>query len=392
MLQEVVNDPLGRKLRMGLIGGGGNGFIGRVHALAAQLDHRAVLVAGALSSDPARSRAAAASFSIPVERAYGSYHELLDVESSLPDDERIDFVSIATPNDTHFEIARAALQTGLDVVCDKPLTTRVEDAEHLAGLVDRAGRVFLLTHNYSGYPLVRQARAMIQAGELGEIQSVRVNYIQGYLCGVLPGTVPQRGVWKLDPQRAGSGSLGDIGTHAFHLGCYVTGLSPTHVASTLRTFHAERPLEDYGHVLVRWGDALGCITFSQITHGRLNDLSLEIDGTKASLSWRQEDPNQLVLRQFGEPAQIYDRHPNAAYTKAPSRQACRLPAGHPEAFVEAFANIYCGAFDAMVALRSGQETAVSRGDFPTVHDGVHGVRFVVACQESAAANGAWVEI
>ena len=392
MFPETVNHPLGRKLRMALIGGGGNGFIGRVHATAAQLDQRAVLVAGALSSDPDRSRAAAAAFGIDSARAYGSYGELLDRESALTNDERIDFVSIATPNDTHFEIVRAALEAGLDVVCDKPLTTHVDDAEQLARLVGQSGRVFALTHNYSGYPLVRQARAMIEAGELGEVQSVRANYIQGHLCGLSPGAVPPRGAWKSDPQRAGSGSLGDIGTHAFHLACYVTSWSPTHVASTLRTFHAERRLEDYGHVLLRCGDALGCITFNQITHGRLNDLSLEVDGRDGSLSWQQEEPNQLVLRRFGQPTQIYDRHPKAVYTKEPSRQACRLPAGHPEAFLEAFANIYRGAFNGMVALRLGQETAAGSGDYPTVHDGVQGVKFVAACQASHAANGSWVKI
>jgi len=391
-IPETINDQLGRKLRMALIGGGGNGFIGRVHARSAQLDHRAVLVAGALSSEPQRARMAGAAFGIESERAYGSYSELLECESSLPDDQRIDFVSIATPNDTHFEIARAALRAGVDVVCDKPLTTRVDEADQLAELVGQSGRVLALTHNYSGYPLVRQARSMIQAGELGELQAVRVNYIQGFLCGLLPGTVPPRGVWKSDPQRAGSGSLGDIGTHAFQLACYVTDACPTSVSSTLRTFHEERPLEDYGHVLVRWGDKLGCITFSQITHGRLNDLTLEIDGRDGSLLWRQEEPNQLFVRRFGQPTQIYERNPNASYTTEPGRQACRLPAGHPEAFLEAFANVYRGAFDDMVALRLGQAIEAKGDNYPNVHDGVRGVKFVQACQASHAADGAWVEL
>ncbi|MCH2128144.1 MAG: Gfo/Idh/MocA family oxidoreductase [Pirellulaceae bacterium] len=389
-LEQSVNHPLGRRLRMGLVGGGGSGFIGRVHVVAAQLDGRAELVAGALSSNPDRSRAAATSFGIESGRAYGSYSELLDGELALSEDQRIDFVAIATPNDTHFEIASAALQAGFDVVCDKPLTNRVDEAVQLAKLVEQSGRVFVLTHNYSGYPMVRQARAMLQAGELGAIQAIRVNYIQGFLCGLVPGTVSARGVWKSDPQRAGSGSLGDIGTHAYQLACFVNDGYPDCLSSNLRTYHSERPLEDYGHVLLRWGDeTLGCITFSQITHGRLNDLTLEVDGSDASLSWRQEEPNQLLVRRFGQPTQIYDRNPNASYTLPQTREVCRLPAGHPEAFFEAFANIYRGAFSDMVASRCGECPSIPGSAYPSVLDGVRGVRFVETCLRSHENQGCW---
>lgn len=392
MTNNRINDPLGRRLRMALIGGGGNGFIGRVHAIAAQLDSRAELVAGAFSSNPEKSRSAAPTFGIRPERAYGSYRELIETESNLPDNQRIDFVSIATPNFTHFEIAKTALEAGFDVICDKPLTTHLDDAKELAKRVAHSGRVFALTHNYSGYPMLRQARAMVQNGELGPLQAVRTNYIQGFLCGVVPGTVPLRGVWKSDPEKAGSGSLGDIGTHAYHLACYVTGLKATELLSTLKTYHAERPLEDYGHVLIRYGDVSGLVSFSQITHGRVNDITVEVDGNNGSLIWRQEEPNQLELRRFGQPTQIYERNPNAEYTTELVRASCRLPAGHPEGFFEAFANIYRGALDDMVRLRAGESIDSDGSCYPSVHDGVDGLRFVEACQASNSANSSWVEV
>ena len=251
------------------------------------------MVAGALSSDPERSRAAAPQFGIDAGRAYGSYAELLERESNLGGERGVDFVSIATPNYTHFGIAKSAIEAGFHVVCDKPMTIDLAQAEQLAELVQRAGVVFALTHNYSGYPLVRQAREMIQAGELGEIQAVRASYIQGWLRGTKPGTTPSRGAWKADPAKAGSGSLGDIGTHAFHLARYVTGLVPVELSSKLMSYQPGRELDDYGHAMIRFeNDALGMISFSQVTHGRLNDLSLEVDGTKASLTWRQETPQR----------------------------------------------------------------------------------------------------
>lgn len=225
-MSEAVNHPLGRKLRMALVGGGGQGFIGRVHATAAQLDNRAELVAGALSSNPAKSRASTASFGIADDRAYGSYQELIAAELARSKDERIDFVSIATPNFTHFEIAKAALQAGFHVMCDKPMTTSVQDAEELVRIVKETGAVFALTHNYTGYPMIRQAREMVLGGAVGEIQAVRASYLQGWLCGMKVEPNPARGGWKTDPAKAGSGSLGDVGTHAFNLICYVTGETP----------------------------------------------------------------------------------------------------------------------------------------------------------------------
>ncbi len=383
-----------RKLRMALIGGGGAGFIGRVHAIAATLDHRAELVAGALSSDPAKGRAAAEAFGIDPARAYGSVDELLDREAGLPADQRVDFVSIATPNHTHFPIARAALQAGFHVVCDKPMTTSLADAERLRELVAETGRVFVLTHNYSGYPLVRQAREMIRQGELGEVFAVRASYLQGWLHGLDPDRPPARGAWKSDPDKAGpAGALGDIGTHAYQLARFTTGLLPAEVAATLRSFVCPQPLDDYGHVLLRFQHgAMGSLTTSQVTHGRLNDLTLEIDGTKGSLAWRQEAPNQLMLRRLGEPTQTYERNPNAAYTSPAGRAACRLPGGHPEAFFEAFANVYRDGFDAMLAHADGRPCDPLAADFPTVLDGWEGVAFIEQCVASSRANGAWLPL
>ncbi|MCA9203546.1 MAG: Gfo/Idh/MocA family oxidoreductase [Planctomycetales bacterium] len=379
-----------RKLRMALIGGGGQAFIGRVHATAATLDNRAELVAGALSSNPDKARAAAASFGIAADRAYGSWRELLDRESELPADRRVDFVSIATPNYTHYEIAREALQAGFHVVCDKPLTTRLEDAESLARVVRETGRVLALTHNYSGYPMVRQARAMIAAGEIGTVRAVRASYLQGWLWGWQPDPDAPRGAWKSDPEKSGpGGSLGDIGTHAYQLIRYVTQLAPRDLSCQLRTFRDGWTLDDYGQVTLRFTDnAIGSISFSQATHGHLNDLSIEVDGTTGSLFWRQESPNELVLRRFNQATQTLERAPGASYMNDAGRFACRLPGGHPEAFFEAFANVYVAAFDAMLA-----EGEAARQNplavFPTVDDGVEGVRFIEQCVASHQADGAW---
>lgn len=241
--------------------------------------------------------------------------------------------------------------------------------------------------------MIRQAQAMIAAGELGEIQAVRANYMQGWLCGMQLDPNAARGVWKADPTKAGSGSLGDGGTHAFNLVRYVTRLRPTQLCCLMRSFHPERQLDDYGHVAIKFDDAqLGMITFSQITHGRLNDFTLEVDGTRGSIAWGQENPNQLVVRRTGEATQTYGRHPVAAYTSELARDACRIPAGHPEGFFEAFANVYRAAFDDMARHTAGDAIDSRNTTYPNVHDGVEGVRFIEACQASSEQNGAWLEI
>ncbi len=376
---------------MALIGGGGAGFIGKVHATAATLDRQAELVAGALSSDPQRSKSAAAEFGISDSRAYRSYQELLEQEQQLPEDQRVDFVSIATPNHTHCEIAVAAMKAGFHVVCDKPMTTNLEDADTMVQTVRQTGRVFALTHNYSGYPMMRQARDMIRGGELGDLIAVRATYVQGWMHGMKPGAKLDRGAWKSDPQRNGrAGSLGDVGTHAFHLACFVSGLEPQSLLCRMDSYSDHHQLDDYGHAMIRFDQgATGLVTWSQVTHGRLNDLSIEIDGTKAALTWRQEEPNQLFLRALGQPTQIYERNPNAGYSTPASVAACRLPGGHPEAFFEAFANVYRDAFADMRRHSAGETIDSSKTLYPSVHGGHDGVRFMTRCLESNDCQSAW---
>src|ERR1700737_4053741 len=276
-----VNAPLNRKLRMGLIGGGQGAFIGRVHATAAILDNRASLVAGALSSDPAKAKASAPDYDIKPERAYGSYQEMIAGESRLPADQRIDFASIATPNNTHFEIARACAEAGFNVMCDKPLTFDLAQAEELAKIVQKTGVVFGVTHNYTGYPLVRQARDMVRGGELGEINAVRASYIQGWLRRRLEKEIQKQASWRTDPRRSGAaGCFGDIGTHAYNLSRFITGLLPDQVSCLLKTFEEGRELDDYGTAAIRYQNGgLGTVTRSQISPARENDLWIEIDGT-----------------------------------------------------------------------------------------------------------------
>ncbi|MCO6455025.1 MAG: Gfo/Idh/MocA family oxidoreductase [Pirellulaceae bacterium] len=390
----ATNAPLNRKLRMALVGGGQGAFIGRVHATAAILDNRAELVAGALSSDPERAKASAPDYDIPPDRAYTSYQELLQTESHLPVDQRIDFVSVATPNHTHFAIAKAAVEAGFNVVCDKPMTFDLDQAEQLAEVVDRSHVVFALTHNYTGYPLVRQAREMILNGDLGEIQAVRAFYIQGWLRTRLERDAQKQASWRTDPSKSGAaGCFGDIGTHAFNLGRYMTGLIPDAVSCQLKIFEPGRQLDDYGTAVIRYDNgALGTVTASQISHGRENDLFIEVDGTRGALEWHQEEPNKLLVRRNGEPLHVYTRNPNAPYMTAAGRAASRLPGGHPEAFFEAFANVYRSAYDDMV-LRAAGETFERRDTvYPNVHDGVEGMYFIQQCVDSSAENGAWLPL
>jgi len=389
-----TNDPLNRKLRMALVGGGQGAFIGRVHATAAVLDNRAALVAGALSSDPKRAKASAPDYDIPSGRAYGSYLELLERERALPAEERIDFVSVATPNHTHFPIAKAAVDAGFNVICDKPLTFDLAQAEELAAAVNKAKVVFAVTHNYTGYPLVRQAREMILNGELGEIQAIRACYIQGWLRTRLEKQAQKQAAWRTDPKRSGAaGCFGDIATHAYNLARYMTGELPKAVSCHLRTFEKGRPLDDYGTAVVQFANGgLGTVTASQISHGRENDLFIEIDGTTGSLEWRQEEPNKMLLRRNGQPHQLYTRDPNAPYMNASGRAACRLPSGHPEAFFEAFANVYRAAYDAMALRASKQKFEMKDTVYPNVHDGVEGMYFIQQCVASSDADGAWMPL
>ncbi len=389
-----TNGSLNRKLRMALVGGGRGSFIGRVHATAAVLDNRASLVAGALSSDAKVAKESAQDYDIKPERAYGSYKELIESELKLPAAERVDFISVATPNHTHFEIAKAAVDAGFNVLCDKPLTLNLKQAEDLASAVAQKKVVFGVTHNYTGYPLVRQARQMVQSGELGEIQAIRASYIQGWLRTRLESEGQKQAAWRTDPSRSGvAGCFGDIGTHAYNLGRYISGLLPSQISCNLKTFEKGRVLDDYGHAVVRFeNDALGTVTASQISHGRENDLSVEIDGTKGALQWRQEEPNVMIVRQNGRPHQLYTRDPNASFMNDMGKAACRLPSGHPEAFFEAFANIYRATYDAMILRAEGKPIELKNTVYPNVHDGAEGMFFIEQCVASSKEGGAWLNM
>ncbi|HUY32700.1 MAG TPA: Gfo/Idh/MocA family oxidoreductase [Pirellulales bacterium] len=390
----ATNGELNRKLRMALVGGGQGAFIGRVHATAAVLDNRAVLVAGALSSDPRKAKASAPDYDIQAERAYGSYQDLIAGELKRPAEDRVDFVSVATPNHTHFAIAKAAVEAGFNVICDKPMTYDLAQAEQLAAVVDKSGVVFAVSHNYTGYPLARQARDMALGGDLGEINAIRVNYMQGWLRTRLESDEQKQAAWRTDPSKSGAaGCFGDIGTHAYNLARHMTGLLPDTVSCHLKIFAAGRKLDDYGHAVIRFENgALGTVTASQISHGRENDLFIEVDGTKGAVEWRQEEPNKLLVRRNGEPLHVYTRNPNAPYMSGTAAASCRLPGGHPEAFFEAFANIYRAAYDSMALRATSKDFEKVNTLYPNVNDGVEGMYFIQQCVASSAANGAWLPL
>lgn len=387
----MANGPLNRKLRMGLVGGGQGAFIGAVHMRAAVLDNRAALVAGALSSDPVKAKASASDYDIPPERAYGSYQEMAEAEAKRSD--KIDFVSIATPNHTHFAIAKTFAEAGFNVLCDKPLTFDLAQAEELAQIVAKTGVVFAVTHNYTGYPLVRQAREMVLNGELGEINAIRAFYIQGWLRTRLEADNQKQAAWRTDPSKSGAaGCFGDIGTHAYNLGRFITGLIPDQISAQLKIFAEGRALDDYGTAIIRYTNgALGTVTASQISHGRENDLFIEVDGTKGSLEWHQEEPNKLIVRKNGEPHKIYTRA-GGPYLGQLAALSTRLPSGHPEAFFEAFANIYTAAYDDIIKRLTGQPFDGNNSLYPNVADGVDGMNFITQSVQSSQQGGAWLPL
>lgn len=394
-----LNGTLNRKLRMGLVGGGEGSFIGRVHATAAVIDNRAAIVAGALSSDPERAKASGPSYDIAADRAYGSYEEMLDKESALPDGERIDFVSVTTPNHVHFPVAKLAVEKGFNVMCDKPMTFDLAEAQELVKVVEGSDVVFAVTHNYTGHPLVRQAREMIAAGELGEIKAIRSSYIQGWLSSKVEDTAPgsrhrKQALWRTDPSKSGAaGAFGDIGTHAYNLARYTTGLLPEKVSAHLRTYAEGRQLDDYGQAtIIMDNGAMLTVTASQISHGRENDLSIQIDGTKGSLEWHQENPNYMEFRQNGKPHQIIYRDPNGPFSTGLHVSACRLPSGHPEGYLEAFANVYRFAFDDMIKRAAGESFERKDTIYPNVYDGLDGMNFITQCVASSGQGGDWLDM
>src|SRR5213594_533982 len=389
MVDAQADARTNRPLRLGMVGGGRGAFIGGVHRLCARLDGQYELLAGALSSDPQRARESGADLGLAPERVYASFTDMAAAEARRPDG--IEVVSIVTPNDSHHAIARAFLDRGIDVICDKPMTTTVEDALDLVQAVRRTGLIFGLIHNYTGYPMVRQAREMTLAGELGTIRVVQVEYVQDCLTTKLEDTGQKQAAWRVDPARAGAGGcLGDIGTHAYNLAGFVTGLEARELAADLSRCVPGRKLDDNIHILLRYeGGARGMLWASQVAPGNENGLRLRVYGDKAGLEWSQEHPNQLRLSLVGGPPQTVSR--GGPRLGAAAAHATRIPAGHPEGYLEGFANLYRDLAEQIRARRAKHAPDPRALLVPTVEDGARGVKFIAAAVESNAHNGAWVD-
>ncbi|HEY3613593.1 MAG TPA: Gfo/Idh/MocA family oxidoreductase [Gaiellales bacterium] len=383
------SERLSGRIRLGMVGGGQGAFIGAVHRIASRLDDHYELVAGALSSEPGRAKASGAELGLREDRSYGTFEEMARCEARLANG--IEAVAIVTPNHMHYPVAKAFLQRGIHVICDKPLTATLKDAKKLAELARRSGAVFALTHNYTGYPMVRQAREMVAAGELGELRLIHAEYLQDWLTTDIESSGQKQAAWRTDPARSGAGgAVGDIGTHAYNLACFVSGLEAEAIAADLTSFVAGRALDDNVHVMLRWqGGARGLLWASQVAPGNENSLTLRVHGTKGGLEWTQEDPNRLWFTPFGEPKRLITR--GGAGSGAAAARVTRIPAGHPEGYLEGFANIYSEAAKAIIAARDGEAPGADVL-FPTIDDGVKGVAFIEACVRSSNRNAAWVTL
>ena len=381
---------MNRKLRFGMIGGGRGAFIGAVHRIAAQMDGKAELVAGAFSSDAERSRASGADLFLDPARVYGSYEEMARAESGAPADARLDFIVIVTPNHQHFPPAKLFLEAGFNVVCDKPATFNLAEAKALKKIVAKTGKVFALTHNYTGNVMVKQARDLVRAGHLGTLRKVVVEYPQGWLSTHLEASGQKQAAWRTDPKRSGAaGCIGDIGTHAENLARYITGLHISELCADLTTFVKGRKLDDDGNILVRFkGGAKGVLHASQISVGDENNLNIRVYGEKAALEWYQEHPNELTVKYPDKPREIWRR--GNGYVGARAGGFTRIPAGHPEGYLEAFGNIYREAFRAIEAEVTGQPRPKDL-DFPTIDDGIEGMAFIETAVKSARRGAKWVK-
>ena len=372
------------RIRLGMVGGGNDAFIGSVHRFASRLDDRYELVAGALSATPIKARASGTALNLNPARIYDDFKDMAIVEAGLKDG--IEVVAIVTPNHIHYTAACAFLERGIHVICDKPLTATLLEARQLVAVANDSAALFILSHNYTGYPLIRQAREMIEHGDLGQIRVVNVEYLQDWLTEK---DNSKQAKWRTDPAKSGlGGAIGDIGTHAFNLAGFVTGLKVDRLAADLQSFVPGRRLDDNAHVMLRYGGgARGMLWCSQIAPGNENGLRLRVYGEKGGLEWAQENPNQLIFTPYGEPKRLLTR--GGAGTGAAAARMCRIPPGHPEGFLESFANIYSEAAIAIEAQRRGVPIP-PEVHFPTVHDGLEGLQFVEACVRSSQQDGAWV--
>ena len=385
---------MSRKIRYGMIGGGRGAFIGGVHRIAAAIDQQTELVCGAFSSNPEKSKASGADFYLPADRCYGTFEEMIAAEAALPADQRMDFVSIVTPNHMHFPAAKLALESGFHVLSDKPATFNLAQAKELAGIVKASGKLYGVTYNYTGYPMIRQARQMIEQGKLGNIRKVVVEYPQGWLATMLENTGQKQASWRVDPAICGAaGCMGDIGTHAINLAEYVTGLHIKELAADLTIFLGEqgRRLEDDGNVLLRFTNgAKGVLHSSQISVGRENNLSLRVYGELGGIEWSQLDPNTMIVTSLDQPKQIY--RTSMGYLGSAAAAATRTPAGHPEGYLEGFANIYRNFVNHIRAVEAGTPANPLDMDYPTIEEGVAGMAFIEAVVASSANNAAWTPL
>lgn len=388
-IEAKTTETAAPRIRLGMVGGGAGAFIGGVHRMAARLDNRFELVAGALSSSAEKAQASGRELGLTEDRIYSSYKDMAIREARLKNG--IEAVSIVTPNHVHYEAAKEFLRRGIHVICDKPLTSTLADAKKLKKVADESGALFVLTHNYTGYPMVRQAREMIANGDLGDLRVVQVEYAQDWLTEAVEATGAKGAVWRTDPAQSGlGGATGDIGTHAFNLTSFVTGLTLDSLAADLDSFVEGRRLDDNAHVMLRFaGGAKGMLWCSQVAPGNENALRLRVYGTKGGVEWAQEDPNYLWFTPFGEQKRLITR--GGAGTGSASARVTRVPAGHPEGYLEAFAAIYSEAANAIEAHRNGKKPD-SAVIYPTVDDGLKGVAFIDACVRSSQKNGGWVKL
>ncbi|MFL2912493.1 MAG: Gfo/Idh/MocA family protein [Opitutales bacterium] len=380
-----------RKLRMGMVGGGRGAFIGGVHRRAAALDGKIELVAGAFSSDPKKSALSGKDFFLDPSRVYGSFQEMVEKEKALPEGEKIDFVTIVVQNHLHFKVAQTFLEAGFNVICDKPVTYDLAQARELKKIITKSKKVFALTHNYTGYPMVKLARQMIQKKELGDLIKVVCEYPQGYAITALTGEEKAISNWRANPEIAGiSNCMGDIGTHAENLVHYITGLEIDKLCADLSVNIPNRKLDDDGNVLVRFkGGARGIIYASQVSNGDENDLNIRVYGTKKSIEWHQEEPNDLIVKDARSPRQVYRR--GNGYITGAAAEHTRIPFGHPEGFIEAFANVYNCASVAIKDEIAGKFPRKSGYDFPDIRDGIIGMAFIETVVKSSKSKEKWVK-
>lgn len=381
-----------RKLRMGMVGGGQGAFIGGVHRIAAQLDGQAELVAGCFSRDPENTRRTGQQLYLDPARCYATYGEMAEAEAKLPPDRRIDFVSIVTQNVAHYDIARTFLEAGIHVVCDKPMTYSLAEAEALTALVERTGLIFALTHNYAGHPLVRHARDLFRSGQMGQVRKVVIEYLQDFLMFPHEKHGMKQAVWRTDPAQAGLvGAMGDTGSHCENLLNYITGEEITTLCADFATFLPDRQLDEDANMLFRLrGGGKGVMTVSQIATGEENHLLIKVYASQGAILWDQENPNYLEIYRYNQPRQVLTRG-HGEYLSASATAATRVPTGHPEGYLEAFANIYAGVIEAVRAHLDGHPLNSAEYAFPTVHDGLRGMRFIAAAARSNAAGAAWVQ-